>query len=108
MLDLLLSFVVIFFPFVVYFFGFKYLNQKVELSKATKIILTLLFIVIGIGFSIWAISIYLNSLTKGTKCGNGAAIYFPIGFYLYFAGIPLVTFVLNKKKPQIRKFDLNH
>ena len=56
--------------------------------------------VIGIGFSIWAISIYLNSLPKGNKCANGAAIYFGIGFYLYLAGIPLVTFVLNKKKPQ--------
>lgn len=105
MLNLFLSFVVIFSPFVVYFFGFKFLNRKVELSLVIKIILTILFIVIGIGFSIWAISIYLNSLPKGTKCANGAAIYFPIGFYLYFAGIPLVTFVLNKKKPRIHELN---
>lgn len=99
MINLLLSFIVIFFSFTVYFFGFKFLNRKVELSKATKIILTLFFSVIGIGFSIWAILIYFDGLPKGTKCANGAAIYFPIGFFLYFAGIPLVTFVLNKKNP---------
>jgi len=98
MLSLLLSFIVIFFPFALYFFGFRLLNRKIKLAISIKIILTIVFSIIGLGFSLWAISIYLDGLPKENKCATGAAIYFPIGFYLYIIGIPLVTFVLNKRK----------
>ena len=97
--NLILSFTTIISPFVFYFFGFRLLDKKIKLTFTFKIVSTILFSIIGLGFSLWAILIYLEGLPKGIKCANGAALFFPIAFGLYLFGIPFVTFVLNKKNP---------
>jgi len=95
---LILPSLIILLPIGILLLIIKYWTNRKANSTGLKIVLGIIFIVIGLLTSLYAMTVSIKGMAdKNVKCMTGAIVFIPFGLLTYIVGVPLLL-SLSKSK----------
>jgi len=93
---LLIPFLIILSPLVILYFVLRDINKTKKISVLLKIALGLVFIIIGIMTTYFAMAISMGGMSeKGITCMTGVIVFIPLGFFVNVIEVPLLLILFK-------------
>jgi len=94
---LILPLFIILLPVISLYLIIKYWKKDVQISRWFKITLGVVFFIIGLIFSYFAILVSIwGYMDKGIKCASGVVALIPLSLFVNIVGIPLILLLKRK------------
>ena len=88
---LILPLLIILLPITLLFLIIKYRKKDKKVSIGLKIVLRIVFVVLGLILTYVAIIVSIQGhMNKGIQCATGVIIFIPFGLFVNVLGIPLM------------------